>query len=82
MFKRTKFVDIPIGHLFWAHNAVWTRTSHDAGTRIARFGACNFTIDKEDEYVFAIKGKMVENYIKGCNRPTHPEMESSEKEQP
>lgn len=41
-----KFENIPIGHLFFSFDTLWTRTDTLAGTDIAgKYGACSFELD-------------------------------------
>lgn len=53
--KSIKFLDVHIGHPFYAHNKIWIRTDYPAAAELGDSGShtsvCNFTIDEEDKVV-------------------------------
>lgn len=52
--KTVPFNTINIGHMFYAHDRVWVRTSHSAASCLdtphgCGYGVCNFMLDGVDE---------------------------------
>jgi len=58
------FLDVNIGHPFFAHNRFWIRTSREAaaelGSSRSHTSVCNFTLDECDEIVEAVKVEFAE----------------------